>query len=223
MTNEETVRVSPSREDIKRSYEKISRWYPLAEWFERGARKKALQVLDVREGEAVLEIGFGTGHGLVEIAKSVGETGRVYGIDITPEMIKLANKRVEKEGLAKRVWLCEGDARKMPYENSVFDAVYMAMTLELFDVPDIPIVLGDIKRVLKPTGRLGVISIPKEGYEDSLVLKVYEYLHRRFPKYVSCRPIYVEDSIRDSGYRIVKSDETKIAKLFPVKIVVAKL
>lgn len=223
MTKKEIVRVTTSQEDIKRSYGKISRLYPLAEWFERGARKRALQLLDVREGETVLEIGFGTGFGLVEIAKSVGETGKAYGVDITPEMAKLAKERLEEQGLAKRVELCECDARKMPYESNMFDAIYMATTLELFDTLDIPKVLGEIKRVLKPNGRLAVLSIPKEGYEDSLVLRVYEYLHRRFPKYVSCRPIYVEDSMRDAGYNIMKTDETKIAKLFPMKIVVAWL
>ena len=223
MTKKEIVRVTTSQEDIKISYGKISKLYSLAEWFERGARKRALQLLDVREGETVLEIGFGTGFGLVEIAKSVGEIGKAYGVDITPEMVKLARERLEKEGLTERVELYEGDARKMPYAENMFDAVYMATTLELFDEPDIPRVLGEIKRVLKSTGRLGVVSIPKEGYEDSWVLRVYEYLHGRFPKYVSCRPIYVQDSIRDAGYKIMKTDETKIAKLFPMKIVVARL
>jgi len=222
MNKKEILRVTVSEEDIKKSYGKMSRWYPVAERLERGVRKKGLKLLDIQEGETVLEIGFGTGYTIAEIAKSVGETGKAYGIDVTPEMVELANERLEKEGLLERAELYEGDARNMPYKNNMFDAVYMATTLELFDTPDIPKVLGEIKRVLKPTGRLGVVSIPREGHEDSRVVKIYEWMHRTFPKYVSCRPIYVEDSIRDAGYKIIKMDEMKIAKLFPMKVVVAK-
>ena len=209
--------------DIKATYAKLSKIYATLEGrFEKKLRERGLELLDVQEGETVLEIGFGTGYSLLEIGNSVGETGKAYGIDVTPEMVELAKERLDKEGLAEGVELYEGDAREMPYENNRFDAVYMAATLELFDTPDIPGVLTEIKRVLKPTGRLGVISMPKEGHEDSRILRFYEWMHRTFPKYASCRPIYVEDSIRGAGFEIIKTDEMLIAKLFPMKIVVAK-
>ena len=209
--------------DIKSTYAKFSKIYATLEGsFEKKLRERGLELLGVKEGETVLEIGFGTGYSLVKLAKSVGETGKAYGIDVTPEMVELAKERIEKEGLAERVELCEGDAREMPYENNQFDAVYMAATLELFDTPDIPRVLTEIKRVLKPTGRLGVISMPRAGHEDSRILRFYEWIHRTFPKYASCRPIYVEDSIRDAGFKIIKTDKIMLAKLFPMKIVVAK-
>jgi len=220
MPKKETLRV---KGDIKATYAKVSKIYATFEGrFKKILRERGLELLEVQEGETVLEIGFGTGYSLVEIAKSVGETGKAYGIDVTPEMVELAKEKLEKEGLAERVELYEGDAREMPYGNNQFDAVYMAATLELFDTPDIPKVLTEIKRVLKPTGRLGIISMPKEGHEDAGILRFYEWIHRTFPKYASCRPIYVEDSIRDAGFKITKTDEMMLAKLFPMKIVVAK-
>ena len=220
MPKKEILRV---KGDIKATYAKLSKIYAAFEGrFERKLGERGLELLDIREGEAVLEIGFGTGCSSVEIARSVGERGKAYGIDVTPEMVALAKERMEKEGLSERVELYEGDAREMPYENNQFDAVYMAATLELFDTPDIPKVLTEIKKVLKPTGRLGIISIPKEGHEDTRILRFYEWIHRTFPKYASCRPIYVEDSIRDAGFKITKTDEMMLAKLFPMKIVVAK-
>ena len=220
MSEKEVLRV---RGDIKKTYAKLSRIYATVEGqFEKKIRKRGLELLGLKEGDTVLEIGFGTGYSLVEIAGSVGESGRTCGIDLTPEMVELAKKRLEKEGLADRVELYEGDAREMPYEDNKFDAVYMAATLELFDTPDIPRVLAEVKRVLKPEGRLGLVSMPKEGHENSIVLRCYEWVHRAFPRYASCRPIYVEDSVREAGFRITRTEEMVIAGVFPMKIVIAQ-
>jgi len=216
----ETLRV---KGEIKETYAKLSKIYAILEGiFEKKLRERGLGYLDIQKGETVLEIGFGTGYTLVEIAKSVGETGKAYAVDVTHEMVELARQRLEREGLARRVELSEGDARNMSYEDNMFDAVYMAAVLELFDTPDIPKVLKEIKRVLKLDGRLGVISIPKEGYENSRVLRLYEWVHRKFPKYASCRPIYVEDSLREAGYNVIRTHEMLLAKLFPMKIVIAE-
>jgi len=201
----------------------VSRFYAVAEGiFEKGLRQKGLQLLSVTPGEVVLEIGFGTGYSLKEIANSVGENGRAYGIDITPQMIEITRKRLRKAGLTDRVELYEGDAKGMPYQDNKFDAVYMASTLELFDTPDIPRVLKEIKRVLKPSGRLGIASLTKEGREGSLFLRFYEWLHQKIPKYANCRPIYVEKLVADGGYEITKTDEFVILKLVPWKLLVAR-
>jgi len=222
-SKKEILRVPASLEDIKKSYGILSRSYAIIEKiFEKGLRRKGLQVLSVTPGEVVLEVGVGTGCSLKEIANRVGENGRAYGIDITPQMLEITRKRLEKAGLIDRVELHEGDARSMPYENNKFDAVYMASTLELFDTPDIPRVLKEIKRVLKPSGRLGVASLTKEGREDSLLLRFYEWLHQKIPKYASCRPIYVGKSVADAGYEITKTDDFVIAKLVPWKLLVAR-
>ena len=219
MTKKEIL---PVKGDIKATYAKLSRVYAFLEaTLEKKLRERGLKLLDVQEGETVLEVGFGTGCSLVEIAQAVGETGQAYGIDVTSEMVRLAKERLEKARLAERVELYEGDAREMPYENERFDAVYVAATLELFDTPDIPRVLAEIRRVLKPTGRLGIISIPKEGHLDSMVLKFYEWIHRTFPRYASCRPIYLEDSAKDAGFNIVQAEEVMLGGVFPMKIVIA--
>ena len=208
--------------NIKEIYTKFSKIYsPIEERFERKL-KKSLELLDIQEGEVVLEIGFGTGCSLVEIARSVGEKEKVYGLDVTFKMVELAKKRVEKEGLAEKVSLCEGNAKNMPYQDDVFDAIYMAGALELLDTPDISRVLEEIKRVLKWNGRIGIASIPKENHEDSRFLRFYEWIHKTFPRYASCRPIYLEDSLKDAEYKVIKTDEILLGKIFPMKIVVAK-
>ncbi|HHT9136969.1 MAG TPA: class I SAM-dependent methyltransferase [Candidatus Wunengus sp. YC60] len=208
---------------IKESYGKLSKIYAAFESrLESKLREKALWFLKIREGETVLEIGFATGSTLVEAAKSVGKKGKIYGLEVTPEMVELAKEKLEKTGLTGRTILSEGDARKMPYENNMFDAVYMVGVLELFDTPDIPKVLKEIKRVLKRNGRLVVASISKKNHENSMAIKIYEWIHRTLPKYASCRPIYVEDSIVDAEYEILEMDELLLGKLLPIKFVVAK-
>jgi len=215
------LRVSVTLEDIKKSYGVLSKFYGILEKFEKGPRERGLELLSVKEGDVVLEIGVGTGLSLQEIARSVEAAGKAYGIDITPQMLRLAEKRLRKAELMDRVELHEGDVRTMPYEDNMFDAVYMAATLELFDTPDIPRVLGEIKRVLKPSGRLGVVSLSKEGKENFWFLRFYEWMHQKLPKYASCRPIYVEQTIKDAGFDIVKRQEFMIMKLVPMTLVIA--
>lgn len=113
------------------------------------------------------------------MAKKVGRTGKAYGIDISPGMLEITKKRLDRAGLVERVELCCGDAIKLPYEDNKFDAVFMSFTLELFDAPEIPKVLDEIKRVLKPNGRLSVVSMSKENGESKL-LKLYEWFHEKF-------------------------------------------
>ena len=219
----EILRVPVRSEDMKKSYGVMSRFYALAEGiFEKGLRRKGLHLLSVTLSEVVLEVGVGTGYSLKEIANFVGEKGKAHGIDVTPQMLELTRKRLKKAGFMGRVELYEGDARRMPYQNDKFDAVYMASTLELFDTPDIPVVLREVKRVLKPSGRLGVASLTKEGREGSLFIRFYEWLHQKVPKYVNCRPIYVEKLLEDTGYQITKTEEFVLLKIVPWRIVVAK-
>lgn len=214
--------VSATPEDIKKSYGAVSRFYSTLEGtFEKGARERGLELLSLQEGEVALEIGVGTGFSLKEIARSVGTAGKACGIDITPQMLRLTEKRLRKAELIDRVELTEGDARAMPYQDNMFDAVYIAATLELFDTPDIPRVLGEIKRVLKPSSRLGVVSMSKEGRESFWFLRFYEWMHQKLPQYASCRPIYVEQTVKDAGFDIVKREEFMIMKLVPMKLVIA--
>ena len=224
----EILGVPVSSEDIKKSYGVMSQFYAVIEGiFEKGLRQKGLELLSVTPGEEVLEVGVGTGYSLMEIANSVGDSGQAYGIDITPQMLAITSRRLKKVGLMDRVELYEGDARSMPYEDSKFDAVYMASTLELFDTLDIPRVLNEIKRVLKLSGRLGVASMTKEGRGGSLSIRLfirfYEWLHQRIPRYANCRPIYVEKSVAEAGYQITKTEEFVLCKVVPCKLLVAGL
>jgi demethylmenaquinone methyltransferase/2-methoxy-6-polyprenyl-1,4-benzoquinol methylase len=78
-------------------------------------------------------------------------------------MIEITKKRLEKAGLVNRVELFRGDAAFLPFDDNTFDAVFMSFVLEVFDTPEIPRALEQVKKVLKPGGRLGVASMSKEN------------------------------------------------------------
>ncbi len=212
--------VSRSKEEAKRVYDRISKFYDyLAGTFERKYADITLERLSVQEGETVLEIGFGPGHCLQRIAQSVGDKGKAFGIDISSGMLEVARKRLKRAQLITRVELCCGDAANLPYGDTTFDAVFMSFTLELFDTPEIPQVLGEVKRVLKPVGRLGVASMSKENGE-SMLLRLYEWAHTKWPKYIDCRPIYLERSLLDAGYRVLIKEKARLMGL-PGEIIIA--
>ena len=212
--------VPRTKEEAKRLYDRISRVYDLFTWgFERKYANMALSHLSIKEGEAVLEIGFGTGHCLKRIAKSVGQRGRVYGVDISTGMVEVTKRRLEKAGLMDRVELYRGDAASLPYGNNTFDAIFMSFTLELFDTPEIPKVLNEINRVLKPNGRLGMASMSRDNGQSTM-LRLYEWVHRKWPKYADCRPIYLEVSLREVGFKIRKKEKVRLFGL-PGEIIVA--
>jgi ubiquinone/menaquinone biosynthesis C-methylase UbiE len=214
------LRVSRTKEEARQAYERLSKFYDYTLWLlGRKGVKTALERLSVAEGETVLEIGFGTGHSLKSIAELVGPAGKVYGIDISPAMIAKTKKRLEKGGQANRVELCCGDATWLPFDDSAFDAVFMSFALEVFDTPDIPRVLVQTKRVLKPDGRLGIIDMSKED-GTSVFLKAYEWIHNKCPKYLGSRPIYAEQCLIGAGYQVTSEERITIFRL-PAEIIVA--
>jgi ubiquinone/menaquinone biosynthesis C-methylase UbiE len=215
----EVLRVFQTRGETKAFYDKISRIYDiLAEQSEEPVRHEGLEILNARSGEKILEIGFGTGHCLIALARAVGPTGKVYGIDLSDGMLELAQDNVKKEGLADRVELICGDAAESPFPSEMMDAIFMSFTLELFDTPEIPEVLAECKRVLRPGGRIVVVSMSKEG-EVGMITHVFEWTHKHFPNFLDCRPIFVRRVLEAAGFRIKSVDRRMM--WVPVEIVLA--
>ena len=182
--------VSRSKTEAKDAYDKISKFYDYTEGiFEKKYTDMALRYLDIKHGEIVLEIGFGTGNALIKMAEYVGNSGTVYGIDISPKMVEIANRKIKNKLLSDRIKLTCGDAIRLPYPDEKFNVVFISFTLELFDTPEIPVILQEVRRVLRQNGRLGLVSLSKEN-GSSLFLRLYEWAHIKFPKYIDCRPIF---------------------------------
>ena len=216
---DEITRVTRSKEVARVSYDKLSKWYDLiAGSSERKFRDVSQKKLSVGMGERVLEIGFGTGFSLVALAQSVGTSGKVYGIDLSEGMFQLAEARVRAAGLSTRVELARGDATRLPYETDFFDAVLMSFVLELFDTPELPVVLRECQRVLRRHGRISVVALSKK---KGLAVTLYERAHARFPSAVDCRPIFVKQTLESARFQVVNVTEMSMWGL-PVEVVVAR-
>jgi demethylmenaquinone methyltransferase/2-methoxy-6-polyprenyl-1,4-benzoquinol methylase len=213
-------RVTRSKEQARRSYDALSGMYDrLSSRTERREMLTALNMLQLTAGERVLEIGFGTGEAILEIARRTAPGGRVWGIDISPGMLGVAMAKVRREDLVARVELSLGDGAALPYAGNAFDAAFMGFTLELFDTPEIAVVLGACRRVLNPGGRIVVVAMSLRG-ERRWQLKLYEWFHDNVGWLVDCRPIDAQGALHDAGFEVYEARVEYMWGL-PIEIVAA--
>lgn len=213
--------VNRSKAQAQASYNRLSRWYDLlAGIAERPYKQAGLEMLAVQPGERILEIGFGTGACLLPLARSAGPDGAVCGIDLSTGMLAVAEGKLKRAGLADRVSLTCGDAAQLPYPDSHFEAIYTSFTLELFDTPEIPIVLAECRRVLRPNGRLGVVAMSKR-HRPNWITRMYEWVHCHFEACADCRPICVRRSLEAVGFRVQSTRQMSLFGL-PVDVVLAQ-
>ncbi len=130
----------------------------------------------LKEGEVVLDLGSGAGFDAFLAAKRVGSTGRVIGVDMTPEMLAKARSLATQHGFAN-VEFRQGDIEELPVESGTVDAIISNCVINL--ATDKDRVFHEAFRVLKPGGRLMV--------SDLVLLKVLpESMKHNMDAYAAC-------------------------------------
>lgn len=164
-----------------------------------------LALASIKEGETVLDLGSGTGFDCFLAARKVGKTGKVIGVDMTPEMVGKAKENARK-GNYRNVEFRLGEIENLPVEDGSVDAIISNCVINLS--PDKKKVFSEAYRVLKAGGRIMVsdIVLLKElpsGLKDSIAahvgclagaMKKEEYI----------------GIIKKAGFRKIKTGETSL-------------
>ena len=161
---------STTKADARRTFDRWARSYerdPFSRWLGR-RQSDALEALELREADRLLDVGCGTG-AAVRAAAEVVE--RAVGVDLSPRM--LAEARERAAGLPG-VEFVEGDSEDLPFGDGEFTAVICTTSLHHYPRPDAA--AREFARVLAPGGRV-VIG---DGTRDALVSRVFDFLARKF-------------------------------------------
>jgi len=214
--------VSRPKSTARTAYNQMSRWY---DWIsgssEAKYREAGLSILKPAPGEKILEIGCATGHSVVDLARAVGDTGFVTGLDLSEKMAAVSRDRLEENQLSARSLVIQGDGADLPFPACQFDAVFLSFTLELFDTPELPRVLAESLRILKSDGRIALVTMDSRN-AHSWMIKAYLKLRTRFPRFLDCRPIPVETLLKEASFLLL-SKETYSMYGFPVAVVLAQV
>jgi ubiquinone/menaquinone biosynthesis C-methylase UbiE len=119
-------------------------------------RRRLLEALDPAAGERILEIGPGTGYYTIPVARRLGPGGALEILDVRESYLEHSMERARRHGLSNIVARC-GDGRSLPYQDATLDGAYLVSVLG--EIADPAAALGELRRVLKPSGRLVIGEI----------------------------------------------------------------
>lgn len=155
-----------------RRYDRLSRIYHWNARLGASASRRAIEMVEVRRGERVVEVGVGTGRDLALLRERVGPAGSVVGVDLSMGMLRQARRRLRRNGL-HGVALERADARALPFADQWADLVFCSRVLDLVETSAISAILGECRRLLRPGGRLAVVHMSKPGASRNWFERLY--------------------------------------------------
>jgi demethylmenaquinone methyltransferase/2-methoxy-6-polyprenyl-1,4-benzoquinol methylase len=184
---------------ISELYRHLARIYDFFTDHEPAHHEEAIRMAEFEKCDAVLEVACGTGRATVEIAKRLRKESSFYAIDLTKEMMERAQKKLQNNDLLGRVDFKVGDAKHLPFPEGMFDVVYNAYMFDLIGSSDMPEIIYEFKRVLKPGGTLVLVNMSKDKKKKTLYEVLYE---RGLLSFASggCRPVFMKPLLEDAQF-----------------------
>ena len=151
------------KQQVEKMFDRIAHRYDFLNHFlsagiDIGWRKKAIKQLRALDPKSVLDVATGTAD-MAILASKLLKADKIVGIDISEGMLEIGKKKIERLGLQQRIELLKGDSETIIFNSNSFDAVTVAFGVRNFQ--DLELGLSEIKRVLKPGGKLIVLECTK--------------------------------------------------------------
>jgi demethylmenaquinone methyltransferase/2-methoxy-6-polyprenyl-1,4-benzoquinol methylase len=203
-----------SREAVQRFYDRLGRRLDWGDRFESLAKQRTMVLLRLGPGQRVLNVGAGTGKDHLNLQSAVQPGGFAVGVDISPVMLRLAS--------ARGAHVVRADMRRLPFSGQSFDRLFCTYVLDLIPDSDLPAVLAEFQRVLKPGGRMGLASMTEGATLPSrIVIAVWNSIYGVAPNVTGgCRPLALAEVAAKAGLRVV-AREIVVQCAFPSEVVAA--
>ncbi|WP_413200520.1 bifunctional demethylmenaquinone methyltransferase/2-methoxy-6-polyprenyl-1,4-benzoquinol methylase UbiE [Nostoc piscinale] len=163
-------------------YDQLNNWLSLGQ--HRIWKEMAIKWSGAKPGDTCIDLCCGSGDLALRLARRVGNTGNVYGVDFSPNLLATAQERSQQQYPQPVITWVEADVLNLPFANNQFDAATMGYGLR--NVTDIPQSLREIHRVLKPGGKAAILDFHRpnnqqlrafqQWYLNSMVVPMAESL-----------------------------------------------
>lgn len=185
------------------------------------AKTVALKLLARRPNERLLEVGAGTGWLFERVVEQSGVEDAV-AIDLAPGMLLVARERLAALPGLRRPPLVLADARALPFRDAAFDCLLCTHTLDVMSEEDIHLSLAEMRRVLRPGGRLVALNLtPGEG-EDQETTREWQRRFAADPEYFGgARPLRLASTISGAGFERVERRYCGQGKGWPSEVLLA--
>ncbi len=196
-------------------YDRIGARYDIFEMYEARAKEHARQLLDATASQYLLNVGVGTGQEHARIQDAIGSQSIAFGMDISPVMVRLASQRTGTP-------ICRADAHYLPYASESFDQIYAAYVMDLMPLRDIPTILREFWRILRPGGRLLILALTEGVNIPSRALVTAWKLAYAVSPFAcgGCRPLQLSDLVQQAGFTLMQR-QVIIQMAVPSEIVLA--
>jgi len=199
-------------------YDSLSKIYDLwGSLTESRARSRALELAEIKNGLAILEVAVGTGLAFYEIVKK-NPGGNNIGIDLSPGMLKKAEKRLRRLSGANYE-LKKASAFNLEGEDEQFDVLINNYMFDLIPFDQMDTVLTEFRRVLKQGGKLILVNMT---LGEKFGSGIYDLIYQVSPKLMGgCRGIRLSEKLKEQGFQ-VKLREYHQQCLFPSEVILAQ-